>query len=320
MKKILAILLIVSSPICRAWQPIKPIEVISPVAVGAGNEMAFRAVSLILEKQGKATFVIESRAGADGNIGMNHFAIERPADGYHAAIPSCQSTFVSSEIHYQDMIKFKPMEFNLITNLGKAPLVFVANAKSPIKTVPELITAVKTGQRSLNFATGGAAHQLAFEYFMDKVGGNRSIAQNVPYKGPLPAVQDAAAGATEFAIVPATVANTLLPTGKIRIIGIAGEYPLKGLPGVPLMKDYVPGLNVYACWNLVLPKGTNPEIVKWYVDTFVTALRSPEYRRWADENMVSIDTKAHGPEGLKRDMEELRAQWQTYVRKMPSPR
>lgn len=317
MKRFLISMLLIAAP-AFAWQPSKPITIITPVAPGAGNEMAFRAVSSIIERSGKANFVIENRAGADGNIGMNHFAGEA-ADGYHAAIPSCQSTFVSSDIHYADMIRYKPMEFSFITNLGKAPLVFVANSSSRVKTIPDLINYVKSTQKPVNFATGGAAHQLAFEYFMDRVNGNRTLVQNVSYKGPLPAVTDAAAGVTEFAIVPATVANTLLPSGKIRIIGIAGEQPLKGLPGIPLMKDYVPGLNVYACWNLVLPKGTNPEIVKWYVDTFVPALRGPEFRRWADENMVTIDVNAHGPEGLRRDMESLRAQWQPYVRKMPAP-
>ena len=316
MKKLLALLLLV--PILAfAWEPIKPITVISPVAPGAGNEMSFRAVSSIIERAGKASFIVESKPGADNVIGINHLA-EQPANGYHAAAASCQSTFVASDVHYNDIIKFKPMELTLITNIGKSPLAFVANVKSPINTVPDLIKAVKT--RQVNFGTGGAGHQLALEYLIDKTGADRNFAQNIPYKGPLPAVTDAAAGVVEMAIVPTAVANTLLPTGKIKIIGIAGEQKLAAFPDTPLMKDYIPGLNVSACWNIVLPKGAPPDVVKWYVDNFVPALRTPEYKKWADENMIFIDPNAIGPEKVRKDMEQLRAQWQPYVAKMPGPR
>jgi tripartite-type tricarboxylate transporter receptor subunit TctC len=302
-----------------AWEPTKTITVITPVAPGSGNEMAFRSVSSILEKQGKAKFIFDYKAGADGNIGMNIFS-KKPADGLTIAIPACQSTFVASDIHYKHMIEFDPMEFSLVTNIGKSPLAFIASASSNVDNVPELINAVQKENRILNFATGGAAHQLAFEYFMDKVQGNRKFAQNVPYKGPLPAGQDVAAGAVEFGIIPVAVANTLVQTGKIKILGIAGEQKLAAMPNVPLMKDYVPGLNVYACWNIVLPKNTDPKIVQWYTDNFIPALNSSEFKKWADENMIIVDKNAQGSDNLRKDMLSLRAQWQPYVKQMPSPK
>ena len=104
MKHLLAVVLLVPA-LAFAWEPTKPIKVIVPTAPGAGNEMAFRAVDSVIEKQGKATFIIENRAGADGNIGMNQLA-ESPADGYTIAVPACQSTFVASDIHYKNIIKF----------------------------------------------------------------------------------------------------------------------------------------------------------------------------------------------------------------------
>lgn len=301
-----------------AWQPTKPITVISPVAPGSGNEMSFRAVAAQLEKAGKASFVLQHRPGADGNIAMNYLS-QQPADGYTIAIPSCQSTFVSSDIHYKDMLTYNPMELTLITNIAKSPLAFVANADSKINTVAELVTEARKGHRQLNFATGGAAHQLALDYFVDQTGANNSMVVNVSYKGPLPAVTDAAAGVTEFAIVPIAVANTLLPTGRIKILGIAGEQKLATFPNTPLMKDHVPGLNVYACWNIVLPKGAPPQVVKWYQDNFVPAIRSAESKKFFDENMMFVTRESHSPQGLRRDMTALRAQWQSYVAKTPSP-
>jgi len=315
-KKILAVALLLPT-LATAWQPTKPVTVVIPFNPGSGNEMAFRSVSAQLERQG-FNFVIEHRPGADGNVGMNHFA-RQPADGYTIAVPACQSTFVAADIHYKSMITYVPMEMSLITNIGKSPLAFVAANTSSVNTVDQLIREVQSGKRDINFAVGSAAHQLAFEYFVDQTKSNTDRVKSIPHNGPMPAVTAAAGGHSEFAIVPTAVANTLLPSGKIKILGIAGEQPLAAFPGTPLMKDSIPGLNVYACWNIVLPKGAAPEVVKWYSDTFITALNSDEYRAWADRNMVSIDKNAQGPDNLRRDMTALRKQWQSYTAKMSGP-
>jgi tripartite-type tricarboxylate transporter receptor subunit TctC len=207
----------------------------------------------------------------------------------------------------------------MITNIGKSPLAFVASSTSSVNTVPELIAEVRSGRRNINFAIGSAAHQLAFDYFVDQTGANTARVISVPHNGPLPAVTATAGNHIEFAIVPTAVANTLLPSGKIKILGIAGEQRLPAFPTTARMTDSVPGLNVYACWNVVLPKGTAPEVVKWYTDNFVAAVNSEQYRAWAATNMISIDRSAQGPDNLRRDMTALRAQWQSYTAKMPGP-
>lgn len=320
MKKFIAATLVAfAAASAWAWQPTRPITVVTPVAPGSGNEMSFRAVAAQLERDGKARFVFEHRAGADGNIGMNHF-VKQPADGYTIAIPACQSTFVAADIHYKNVIQYHPMrDLTLVTNIAKSPLAFVANVNSRVNTVPELIQAVTRPDRDITFAVGGASHALAFEFFMDGVKGDGKRVKHTFYKGPVPAVTDAAAGVTEFAIVPIAVANTLIPSGKIKIIGIAGEQKLTAFPNTALMKDHVPGLNVYACWNIVLPPSAPAEVVKWYLDNFVPAIRSAEAKRFFDENMMFIASGSHTPDGLRRDMEQLRRQWQPYVSKMPAP-
>ena len=315
MKKFLAVLALVPL-LAYAWEPTKPIKVIVPTAAGAGNEMAFRAASAPIERSGKATFVIENRAGADGNIGMNQFSEAAP-DGYTVAVPACQSTFVASDIHYKNVIKFNPMEFTFVSNIGKSPLGFVARKSSTVNNFNGLISAMKSG-RPVVFAVGGAAHRLAIEYLIDKIGADPKNITIVEYKGPLPAVTDVAGGHAEFGVMPIAVSHTLMPTGKIKLLALAGEQTVPAYPKATLAKDHVPGLNVYGCWNLVLPKGTDPAIQKWYVDTFVPALRSQEYKKWMDENQVFLPRDL-GPQAVKKDMEQLRAQWQPYVRKMPGP-
>ena len=55
-KKILATLVLVPA-IAFAWQPTKPITVIYPNGPGAGNEISFKIVSDIVERNTGAKFV-----------------------------------------------------------------------------------------------------------------------------------------------------------------------------------------------------------------------------------------------------------------------
>ena len=58
-KHTLATALISMSTLALAWQPTKSITVVVPVAPGAGQEMAFRAVTAQMEKSGMAKFVYD---------------------------------------------------------------------------------------------------------------------------------------------------------------------------------------------------------------------------------------------------------------------
>ena len=94
------------------------------------------------------------------------------------------------------------------------------------------------------------------------------------------------------------------------MIGLASEVPINGLEKVPLMKDYTPGLNLYGCWNLILPKGTPKEIQDWYRANFIPAINSKEAKEKFDENMMIISTSEHTAQGLNASMTKLRKEWQ----------
>jgi tripartite-type tricarboxylate transporter receptor subunit TctC len=131
----------------------------------------------------------------------------------------------------------------------------------------------------------------------------------VPYKGPAQAGQDVAGGHVEFGIIPVAVANTLTKSGKIKIIALCSEYKIEAIKDVPLMKDYIPGMNVYAAWGIVLPKGTNKEIIDWYVTNFTTAIRSTEGQQFLRDNLMFAEPKEQTPQGFKASMMKLRDQW-----------
>lgn len=315
MKKLLAILMLVPS-LVFAWQPTKPITVIFPNGPGAGNEISFFFAADIVSKKTGAVFNREHRPGVDGNLAMNHFATV-PADGYTVAVPACNSQWVTADIWYPNAVKYNIFDFEPVGNIARSPLAFWAHIDSKINTPEDLIREIRSKQRPINFAIGGGGHKLAVEFLTDKLavpGGDR--VQTIMYKGPAQALYDVMGGHVEFGVTPVGVGYPHVKAGKLKLIGLASEVPLKGLENVPLMSKYAPGLNLYGCWNLVLPKGTPEDVQKWYRENFIPAIRSKEAKEKFDDNLMFITMKEHTPQGVHASMVQLRRDWQPIARKI----
>jgi tripartite-type tricarboxylate transporter receptor subunit TctC len=114
----------------------------------------------------------------------------------------------------------------------------------------------------------------------------------------------------EFGVTPVAVGYPYVQADKLKLIGLASEVPIHGLEKTPLMKDYAPGLNIYGCWNLVLPKDTPKDVQHWYRNNFIPVINSKEAKQKFDENMMFTNPKEHTVEGLNNSMIKLRKEWQ----------
>ena len=309
MKKIISSLflaLCISS--AGAWTPKKPIEVVVGFAPGSGNETSFRIVSSQIEKENPSIkFIVENRPGADGTVAMNEF-IKLPNDGHHIYVPSHQGIWVTADYFNPEAKRYTLNDFEYVVTLAKSPVAIIANINSSIKTPEDFIKYLKSdGDKFV--AAGSGAHKLAIDYAADYLKLPNGKVTNIPYKGPRQAGFGVASGDTETGIIPLAIAAPLAKSGKIRIIGICGEFPIKGFEQTPLMNNYIKGLNVYSAWGIILPKNTSKEVVDWYVDTFVKAINSEEVKSKFEQNYMFTDAKEHTPEGFKNSMNQLRKQW-----------
>ena len=305
--KFLAVVLLSFS--AHAWEPTKPITAVIGFAPGSGNELSLRGFSSLIEKVNpKINFIVENKPGGDGTIGMNHF-IKLPNDGYHIYIASHQGTWVTSDYVNPEIKKYTLADFEYGLTLAKSPLAIIAHESSPTNTPKEFIDRMKNSTTPISIAAGSGAHKLAYEYMMYHIKGNKSLIKTIPYKGPAQAGQDVAGGHVEFGIIPVAVANVLVKSGKVKIIALTSEYKLEGLKDVPLMKDYVPGMNVYAAWGIVFPKGTPKEIIDWYVVQFRNAINSPFGQQFIKDNLMFAEPKEQDPKGFEASMMELRTKW-----------
>ena len=309
MKKLIALLLVIASLSAHAWEPTKPVTVIIGNAPGAGNEIALRKLTGIIEKANpKVNFVVQNMPGADSVISMNYF-LTVPPDGHTVAIPSHMSTYVTNDIWEKSVKKFSYNEFTSVLTIGKSPLVLVASSVSKVNTPEDFVQLIATTKKPVSIALGGGAHRTAFEYLMDKNNGNRDLVKPVKFNGPLQAVtsvaQFATAGGTEFGIMPIAIAQPLYQAGKITLIGFTGTKSMPQYPNVPFLNRVAPGINVYAAWTLALPPNPSKDIVEWYKVEFSKAIGSQEYQEWMKENVVFIEPKELDPAGLRQQIEFL---------------
>lgn len=309
MKKLLAILALIPA-LAFAWEPTKPVTVIVGNTPGAGNEIAFRKLAEIVQKQNpKFVYVVQNIPGADSTIANNRF-LDAANDGHTINLPSHMSSYVTNDIWQKNIKKYNYDTFVDVLTMGKSPLVLVASAKSDVNTPEQFIRLIRTATSPVNIAIGGGAHRTAFEYLMDRGRGNRDQVKHVSFNGPQPAVQSVASydgkTGTEFGIMPIAVAKALVDAGKVKPIGFTGTRKMAQFPNVPLLNTVTPGINVYAAWSIQLPPNTDKEIVAWYQKAFSEAVRSKEYAEWREIQVVFYAEDELTPQGLKKHMDDLR--------------
>ena len=104
MKKLLAILALIPA-LAFAWEPTKPVTVIVGNTPGAGNEIAFRKLAEIVQKQNpKFVYVVQNIPGADSAVANNRF-VDVTNDGYTINLPSHMSSYVTNDIWEKNIKK-----------------------------------------------------------------------------------------------------------------------------------------------------------------------------------------------------------------------
>lgn len=315
-KKLLLALLMVPV-LAQAWEPPKQVTATVGYTPGSGNELSFRGIAAIVEKNNPGiNFIVDNKPGAGEVVALNWFT-KLPGDGANLFIASQQGVFTATEIWYPEAAKFRPMDLEFVTTIAKSPLAIVASINSPTNTPKELVERLKNTKQPITFGLGAVAHKILFEYLMEKGNGNRDQVKTVMYKGPGAVMQDIGGNHVEFGVLPTAVAYPLVKAGKAKYIALAGEQKLTQLPDVPLWKDTIPGLNVYAAWMITMPPGTPREQIDYYNRLFVPAIRSKEAREFFDANLMFTAPEEQTPDGARAYIVNLRQQWMPYIRKIP---
>ena len=274
--------------------PARPVRVIVNFPPGAGVDIATRIVTAKLGEVFGQQFVIDNRAGAAGNIGVELGAHAAP-DGYTllsgtAAIAISQTIF--SKISYDLDRDFAP-----VAMIASAPFVLAVHPALPAKTLREVIALAKSKPGQLTYATPGtgSSPHLAFELFKMQAGID---VLHVPYKGIVPAVTDVIGGSVSM-----TLGNTLTVMPNVRngrLRGIAITTAKRGAiaPELPTFAEAgVPGFTTGTWYAILAPAKTPRDVVAKLNAAIVKIVHEPD---------ASAKLFAQGAEPLDATPEQMR--------------
>ena len=220
--------------------PSKPIRFIVPYAAGGTTDLVARTVGARMAQTLGQPVIIENRAGAGGNIGMDAVAKSAP-DGYTVGMGAISTNALNPHIYKK--MPFDPRkDFTAIGQLGNSTIVLEVGAALPVKNVDELLAHVRKNP-GLPYATAGAgtSMHLAGVLFAQI---SKTDWVHVPYKGSAPLITDLIGGQVPVAFdnLPASLPH--IQSGKLRALAVAGAQRSPALPDVPTLAEA--GLKDYA--------------------------------------------------------------------------
>ncbi|HKA80178.1 MAG TPA: tripartite tricarboxylate transporter substrate binding protein [Xanthobacteraceae bacterium] len=291
--------------------PSKPIQVIIPFAGGSASDVVTR---IMLDRAAKSLgqpFIVDNRPGAGGNVGTLQASKAAP-DGY-TLVGTGSGPVASNTTLYKDLGYDPEKDFEAVTMIGVFPIVIVASAKLPVKTLSELITYAKAHPNQLNYGSVGigSSQHLSGAYFEQVVGAKLT---HVPYRNIAQYTPDLIAGSVPlgFQWLPNVLAA--LNSGGANALAVASKTRMKALPNVPTTAEA--GLANYdnSGWFMMLaPKGTPKPIIDKLNKEFTAALLDPTVQaRFTEQGAEALTAT---PEELTKLISSEIAKWRDIIHK-----
>jgi tripartite-type tricarboxylate transporter receptor subunit TctC len=293
----------------QAW-PAKPIRIVVPFPPGGGTDIIARETSQRVAKATGWTFVIDNKAGAGGNLGVDAVA-KSPADGYTLVLGQTSNLAINPTLYAK--LPYDPQkDLAPIVLLANAPLVLVSSPTTPYKTLADAVEAAKAKPGQVNFASpgNGTVAHLTSELFQKAAG---IQLQHVPYKGASQALTDVIGGGVELYMSSVPTLLGHIKQGKLRPLAVTSAKRVDDLPNVPtIIESGYKGFDAVTWFGLLAPAGTPKDIVAKLNAEFNKVLKLPELsRRLGDEG---ADPAGGTPEQLAALIKEEIPRWGKVVK------
>ncbi len=279
--------------------PNKPIRFIVPYIPGSVPDVIARVVAPRLGEQLGQQLVIDNRPGAGSNIG-NEAAARSAPDGYTIVLAT--NAVAINQALYSKINIDASRDFAPISLLTRMPHILLVPASSTIKTVPELVAALKADPR-MTYASGGngsGAH-LSAEIFKTAT---QTDAVHVPYKGAPDIINALLTAQTQFGFPTLGTAVPHIKAGKLRALGVTGPKRSPAFPDVPAIGESVPGFALVSWFGVMAPAKTPDRIVERLAAEIGKVLSDPVLREriQADGTEVVTNTPAEYRAFFKDEM------------------
>lgn len=250
--------------------PNKPVRFVVGWSAGGVADVAARIFAQHLSEKWGQQVQVENRPGGGGIIASGVVA-RAPADGYTlqmvAASEITISPFVRDDLPYTYGKDFTP-----VVQTTRNPIVLVASADTPYKTLQQVVDAAKKAPGKISYSTAGNGSNphLAVELISDHAGIDL---KHVPYKGGGPASVAVAGGEVALGAMAISSAIPYVKSGKVRVLGVTGDKRLATQPDWPSLAEQ--GYQAAAqagVWTGIYVKTGTPDAIQRKIAADVSAI------------------------------------------------
>jgi tripartite-type tricarboxylate transporter receptor subunit TctC len=301
----------VSARAQTAGFPARPIRLIAPFAPGATVDLMSRALAGPLGEILGQPVVVENRAGAGGNVGIEAVA-RAPRDGHVIGLSTPGPLSINP--HLLPAMPFDPgVDIAPVSLVAIGPNLLAVARGLPAADLPGLIALAKARPGALTYGSSGvgSTNHLAGAAFaaaaeVDLV--------HVPYRGNAEMANDLLAGRLDMVFSGLPPLVPLLQAGSLRALAVTGPRRLPSLPEVPTIAEAgLPEAQAIIYYGLVAPGGTPEPVIAALAASARQAMARPEVQA----TFAGFGTPAEPstPEAFARLIASESARWREVIRR-----
>jgi len=241
--------------------PSRSVTIVNPYPPGGANDLVTRPLAAAMEPLLKQPVVIETKAGAGGQVGAQFVANAKP-DGY-TLLTHNTSISGTSEVDklFGRTPKFTNADFIPLARIVADPCVIATNDAQPYRTLKEFVDDAKQRPNQVIYSSAGlySATHLPMALFVKMAG---LQLRHLPTNGGGPSLTALLGNNSQVSALSLSSSLAQTRAGKVRALVTFGGRRSKALPDVPTMKELGYDIEYYLWVGIFTPKNTPADAVK----------------------------------------------------------
>jgi putative tricarboxylic transport membrane protein len=252
------------------------LKLMAPAAPGGGWDQTARSMQQVLMQSGITKSVqVTNVPGAGGSIGIAQLANNSKGDG--------NQLMVNGFVMMGAILTNKsPVTFDQVTPIARLTAeaeAIVVPPGSPIKSVQDLVAAIKADPSKVRWAGGsaGGVDHIAAGLFAKAAGADPTKINYIPFSGGGEALAAILGGKVTAGISGLGEFESQIKAGKLRLIAVTAPTQRESM-ATPTLKDQGVDLEITNWRSVVAPPGISPEQRKTLTETIDRMVKSPAWQ------------------------------------------
>ena len=262
--------------------PERPITLVVGYPPGGSTDLTGRAVADQLARTLGVPVVVENLGGAGGTIGAQKVARAAP-DGYTLLLGANNEIAIARQV--SAAVKYSTSDFTPIGLVASQPMVLVASTASGMRTVDQMLQAVRARPGHYSYGSSGVGTALHLAGEMVKQQGGLFMT-HIPYRGVAPLTTDLYGGTIDLGVYVLSSGLPHIRSGKVVALGITEKTRSAAAPDIaplaahPALKD----LDIGVWFALMAPAQLPAPIATRLRTALAEALQAPELRKKLEDS------------------------------------